>query len=384
MKNILKMNHTETEVLEKLQNKVEEVVRPLQDQVDRLQEKQDGHPFQTKQQTVSLINETLKNAVGLLESVKKTRYGKADIEIKSGVIDMGITTSTGAGVVLGDREPGISSAPKRKPIILDNIQVGTTNSNTVEWVEKTDEEGNPAFRKEFETLPNRSWKTVLKQSLVKKIGVNSDHSKEIMEDVESFRSELQSDLVEQIQLVLDHNLLYGTGGGSDDQDNKGILQHAQAWSNTVNGEPYTVDNPNIFDVIAIGLNQIEEEHHMPSVILMRPSTALEMQLSKDKNGMYVLPPFTSNNGLVVKGLPVVTNTLLNPKEIVLMDGTKAKYFFKRNWQLEISDSHDDNFTKDVITVKLTGRGAIRIKETDAKAFVHISNVDTAILSLTGS
>lgn len=369
-------------IVDSFVTKSSEMVNGLQDQIDKLNEKQHSMKL-FKGGDTNFIDYAAKSAAGLAEAFKKDgRYAQSEITLKSGPLDMGTTTTTGAGVILGDREPGIHSNPKRRPVILDNIQVGSTDAPTIEWIEKTDEVGNPAFRREFEEHPKTSWKTVLKKSHVKKIGVFAEYSKEILEDLEAFQAELRADLVEKIQLVLDHNLLYGQGGEAGDQDMKGILEFSQAWSNLVNAELLNVESPNIFDVIAVGLNQIEEEHHAGSAILMRPSTALEMQLSKDKNGVYVLPPFTTKTGLEIASIPVVTNTLLSPKEIVIMDGNKAKYFFKRNWQLEISDSHNDNFTKDIIIVKLTGRGALRIKDTDAKAFVHVANVDDAITALT--
>jgi HK97 family phage major capsid protein len=365
-----------------LQKEITPLVDGLQDQIDKLNQKQHALGL-FKGGDVSFIDFAAKSATKLVENFKRDgRYAQSEITMKSGPLDMGVSTTTGAGVILGEREPGIHSAPKRRPVILDYIQVGTTSAPTVEWIEKTDEAGLPAFRREFEEHPKRSWKTVLKKAHVKKIGVYVEYSKEILEDLEGFQQELRSDLVEQVQLLLDNNLLNGQGGEAGDQDMKGILEFAQPWSNIINGQTLTVESPNIFDVIAVGMNQIEEEHHAATAVLMRPSTALEMQLSKNKDGVYVLPPFTTKTGLVIAGMPVVTNTLLSPKEIVLLDGNKAKYFFRRNWQLEISDSHGDNFTKDVITVKLTGRGALRIKDTDAYAFVHVTNVDTALTALT--
>jgi hypothetical protein len=98
----------------------------------------------------------------------------------------------------------------------------------------------------------------------------------------------------------------------------------------------------------------------------------------------LMPPFAAANGTQVEGLPVITNTLLGPTEILIMDGTKAQFLWKRNWQLELSDSHSENFAKDVLAVRLTGRGVLKIKNTDAKAFVHVADYTDAIAALTPS
>ena len=349
----------------------------LQDQIDKLNQKHEELKL-TRQKAESFVDQIISKAVELKAAYTEKGKGVAELTLKSGPLDMGNTTTTGAGIPQGDREPGISYAPKRRPVMLDVILSGSTNSNVVEWVEKTDEAGEPAFKKEFETFPKRSWKSVLRSLTVKKIAVLAEYSKEILEDVDFFQAELRRDLVEQIQLALDANILHGTGGDANDADLKGIKDIAQSWNN--NG--FTVAEPSIYDVIAVAVNQIEEEHHFPTVIMMRPKTAMAMKLTKDKEGRYVMPPFATANGTSVEGLPVVTNTLLGANEILVMDGTKAQFLWKRNWSLELSDSHDDNFAKDVLAVRLSGRGVLKVKNTDAKAFVFVSNYNTAITALT--
>jgi len=334
----------------------------------------------TEKKAERFVDDVMKQAGAAIKAFKEKGKAAIDFVTKSAptAISMGTSVSTSAGIPFEDRTPGISYAPERAPLMLDLILTGSTNSDTVTWVEKTDEAGAPAFKKEFEEFPKRSWKSTLRTTLVKKIAVLAEYSNEILEDVDYFAAELRRDLVEQIQLALDTNILNGEGGGASDADLKGILDYAQAWNNGT----FTVADPTIYDVLAVAVNQIREEHHNPTVIVMRPSTAMQMKLSKDKNGNYVMPPFAAANGVNVEGLPVVTNTLLGTGEILVMDGTKAQFLWKRNWRLEVSDSHDENFSKDVVAVRLSGRGALKIKNTDAKAFVHIADVADAIEALT--
>ena len=360
-----------------------DITEGLQTQIDKLNEKHEALKH-TRKQAESFVDSIVSKAAEIGKTFTEKGRAVAELTLKSGPLDFGISTTTGDGIPQGDREPGINYAPKRRPVMLDVILSGSTNSNVIEWVEKTDEEGKPAFRKEFETFPKRSWKSILRQLTVKKIAVLAEYSKEILEDVDFFQAELRRDLVEQIQLVLDDNILNGEGGGATDADLKGVLEYAQAWTNVINSTPFVVADPSIYDVIAVGVNQIEEEHHFPTVILMRPSTAMAMKLSKDKEGRYLMPPFSTPNGTSVEGLPVITNTLLKANEILIMDGTKAQFLWKRNWQLELSDSHAENFDKDVLAVRLTGRGVLKVKNTDTKAFVHIADYNDAIAALTPS
>ena len=351
----------------------------LQTQIDKLNEKYDAMQL-TEKQAEGFADHLIKSMPKMIEMYKDRGKATSDFTMKSGPETMSVINTTGDGVVLEDRMPGINYAPERQPALLQVIRTSTTNSDTVTWVEKTDEQGEPAFKKELETYPQRSWKTIKRSALVKAIAVFAEYTREAMEDVDGFVAEVRRDLVEQIRLVLDANILNGTGGGSADADHKGILEIAQAWDN----DGFGLAKANIYDVLAVAINQVQIEHHQPTGIMMHPSLAMAMKLTKDDNGNYVIPPFSAANGVRVDGLPVITNTLFDKKEILVMDSNKADYKIKRDWQLLMSDSHAENFTKGVITVTLTGRGALVIKNVDYKAFVHVSDYKTAITALTSA
>jgi len=352
-----------------------ESIQGIQEQIDKLNEKHEALKL-TGHKAESFIESIVGKAAELRAQYKEKGKGVLELTLKQPV-NMGITTTTGTGVVPPDREPGISYAPKRRPVMLETILSGTTTSNVVEWIEKVTEEGAPAFRREFETYPKRSWGSVTRSLTVKKITVLAEFSKEIVDDVDLFQAELRRDLVEQLQLVLDNEILRGTQGDPGEAGLKGLSEYAQAWNNGT----LRVPNPTIYDVIAVAINQIEEEHHFPTVILMRPSTALAMKLAKDGQGNYVMPPFASANGTSIEGVAVVTNTLLGANELLIMDGTKAQYLTKQNWQIEMSNSHASNFAQGMLAVTLTGRGVLKVKNTDTRAFVHVANVNTAITAL---
>ena len=348
----------------------------LQTQIDKLNEKYDALQ-DTGKKAEHFADQLIKNMPDVIASYKEKGKATSVMTLKSGAEIMGTSTTTGAGVILEDRMPGINYEPERQPALLNVIRTSTTNSDTVSWVEKTNEQGDAAFKKELETYPLRSFETILRTALVKKIAVYAEYTREAMEDVDGFTAEVRRDLVEKIQLQLDNNILNGTGGSSSDADHSGILNVAQAWDN----DGFGVAKANIYDVLAVAINQVQIEHHQPNVIMMHPSLAMAMKLTKDDNGNYVMPPFAAANGVRVDSLPVLTNTLFDTKEILVMDSTRVDYKIKRDWQLLMTDSHAENFTKDVITVTLTGRGALVIKNVDYKAFVHVSDYTTAITAL---
>jgi len=357
---------------------VYKMAEDIQAQVDKLNEKLEAFNH-TGKQAETFADQLIQKAPDLVSQYNEKKHGKIELNLKTSPIDMGLTTAITGQIPQAEREPGIAHEPKRQPLLLSLIRTGTTNSNKLEWIEKETELGEPAFKAEFESYPKRSWKSKVASTDVKKLGVLAEYSKEILEDVDYFQAELRRDLVEQLQFVLDKNILEGDGN-SDDLVGIKELDDTLTWDN----DDFQVANPSLYDVIAVGVNQVETAHHNPSVIMMHPKTAMTMKLTKDDNNNYVMPPFAAANGVRVEGLPVVTNTLMGEKEIIIMDGSVAQLVWKRNWTIDISDSHGENFDKDVLAVRLSGRAALKIKGTDAKAFCILSDYDTAITALTPS
>ena len=353
--------------------------KQLQDQIDELTKKSDkmnDSPGRiSKGFGVTLEKEAKAALTKMKEAGNKTYIH--EFKTASDIMGVGQGYNSAAGVVLEDREPGIHQKPLRRPVILDYITQGVTTSDTATWVEKTDEDGLPLFRKELETAPLRKYKLARKTRGVRKIMVASHYSREAMEDISDFVPELRRDLLDQMERVLDKNLWDGNGG---DTELLGLtnLTNIQIIQPPVG---YVIDKPSVLDAIAVGVKQIREEHFEPTVVVVSPQTFLDMRLTKTEDGQYILPPYQSGTGTSFDGLPVVVNTLLDPYEIFIMDGRVALFKWRRAYQLEISDSHGDFFLDDVMTVKLTARGVLRVKECDEKAFAYSVDYRNVITQL---
>ncbi len=358
-----------TELQKDLQIQIDELTK----KADKMNEKADNVISIDSQLRKMVTKELLSEARGMAKEKKGAKV--FELEFKT-PITMNVTQGGTTGQIpVTQREPGISFEPKRKPFVLDYIVNGVATSNDVSWVEKYDEKGEPAFKKELEKFPQRSWKHRAKSVKVKKVAVYSKYSNESLEDVDYFIGEVRRDIVEQLELTVDNEVLKGTSDSEsfDAAGLKGILEYAQVWDNG----GLTVKDPNIYDVLATGINQIIEEHHMPNVIFMHPRDVLEMRLTKDKNGNYVMPPFSAVNGSSIEGIPIVMNTAVTKGDFLIMDGTKAAAFWKRMMEVKLFDQNEDDALHDLFTVTGTARLALRIKATDLKAFV-VGSIATSL------
>jgi HK97 family phage major capsid protein len=300
---------------------------------------------------------------------------KKDMQLKT-AIDMGLTTAITGQIPQAEREPGIAYAPEQPLSLLNVIPTGTTSSNKLEWVEKTDENGLPAFRAEFLAAPQRSWKSIVRSTDVSKLTVYSEFSKEILDDVDYFRSEVYRDLSTQMRLKLESSAYSGDG---TPPELKGVLEYAQPWDNDGNKLEAGV-SANIYDVIGAAVTQIGKEYHTANVVMVNNWLFRKMRWTKDSNNNYIIPPFVSG-GQTIENLRVVITELVDDNCLLVADINKAQLYIKKDLVLEMFDQHAENAIKDIVVVKATMRAALKIKNTDAKAFVYCDDVAAAITAL---
>ena len=347
---------------------VPEYVKNMQTQLDNLEAGTKGN----KQLYGIPSNVFAQEAKTALTKLKEsgTKSIVHNFEAKDATImGVGQGYNSGAGVVLEHREDGIHQQNYRRPVLLNYMYGSLTGSDTITWVEKENEDGTPLFKKELETAPLRKYKLARKTSPVRKIMVASHYSREAMDDIQGFVSELERDLSEKARDVLDRKIWGGVGDDTEILGLKNYL-HIQDIEPPYN---YQIENASVLDAIAVGVKQIREEHYNPSVVVVSPQTFLDMRLTKSTDGQYILPPYQSGSGASFDGIPVVVNTLLDPYELFIMDGSAATFYWRKMWTLEVSDSHGDYFLDDVLTIKLTARGALRVRDCDQKAFAYTAD-----------
>jgi HK97 family phage major capsid protein len=349
----------------------------LQSQIDTMIKNIEDLKTGNKKTATNPMGEIVNGFVELAKEMKEKGQPKVSksMELKT-VIDMGLTTAITGQIPQAEREPGIAYEPEQPLSLLNVIPTGTTTSNKLEWVEKTDEQGNPAFRAEFLAAPQRSWKSIVRSTDVQKLTVFSEFSKEILEDVDYFRSEVYRDLSTQMRLKLESSVYEGNG---TPPELKGILEYTQAWDNDGNKLEAGV-SANIYDVIGAAITQIGKEHHTANVVMVNNWLFRKMRWTKDSNNNYIIPPFVSG-GQTIENLRVVVTELVDDNELLVCDMTKAQLYIKKDLVLEMFDQHAENAIKDILVVKATMRAALKIKNTDAKAFVYCDDVAAAITAL---
>jgi HK97 family phage major capsid protein len=269
----------------------------------------------------------------------------------------------------------VSRDPQRAPFIQELVSVGTISSNLDAWIETTGEDGDPLPVAELAKLSAKDYDYARRTAEVKKIGVYSKYSVEMAEDLPNLISEVKNNLVVDLKRVVDTQLLNGNG---EYDELTGILKNAVNYN--AGSFAGTVKEANRFDVIETAVSQVITALHMPNVVCVNPTDVAKMNLTKNTNGTYVLPPFITAGGQTISGVRVVANTGITAGKFLVGDFSKSTVKYRKGLTIEMANTDADDFTHDRFTVKATVRLVHRVRENDYEAFVY-GDFSTAIASL---
>ncbi len=357
-KTVKEMNEANTKLVEaqKAQSGVIEELRT------KLERKEDTNvPFDIQLKT--LLNENKAALVAMKNGDSKSNIR---MTIKA-VGNMLVSTNITGQIPLAEREGGITRIVQRQPFLLDIMNVGSITSNLWEWVQQANKDGAAGMTAEGVKKNQIDFDLVLASATVRKVTAFIKVSKEMLDDVALIQSEIDQELKEQINLVIDAQLLSGNGAG---QNLVGVLQNAVAFAPgifaTAAASPVVL--PTNQDVLRVAINQIRIAQFQPNYIVMHPSDATSMDLSKLASGAYILPPFSTNANTVIKGIPVITNTGMTIGTYLVGDFTKSGVRIREGLTFDVGYENDD-FTKNFVTILAEARLVHRVKSNHFNAFV---------------
>ena len=288
---------------------------------------------------------------------------------------MALTTNITGQIPQAEREAGITRIVTRNPFILQLVNVGTIMSNVWEWVEQKNKDGGSAMTAEGAAKSQADFDLVVASANVKKVTAYIKVTKEMLDDVELMRSEIDQELTELINLRIDDQLLNGTGLTVN---LVGINENATAYA--AGAFALAIPTPTKWDVLRTAINQVRVNLFEPNYIILHPTDVTGMELSKDSTGQYIMPPFAALDGTVVSGIRVVANVGVAIDSFLVGDFSKAGVRFKEGLTINVGYENDD-FTKNLVTILAEARLVQRVKSNHYGAFVK-GVLSTAITALT--
>ena len=315
-----------------------------------------------------------------MEDIKAVAKGvsAAEILVKANTVRASISGNTESF-----RLPEIERLAHRKLSMYDifpKIPVDGTNNNGVitytDWDEATTVRA-AAMIAEGGTFPESTATFIEKNIAIKKVGDTLPVSAEFYEDEARFAAELELFLQTNIELEIDQQIYNGDGTGNN---LTGITQTATPFNAT---GLTTVANATFYDLLAIAPEMLigYGSKYMFDAVLMNKKMINKLHLTKDADNNYIIPPFTTLNGMNVSGMVVIEANVMADNEAILADRRYGAIYERTGVTME-RGLVGTQFVQDLETLKVRKRLAFLIKESNARGFIYISDVDAAITAIT--
>lgn len=274
------------------------------------------------------------------------------------------TTNTTTVGVPPDLQPGVIPGTQRRLTIRDLLTPGRTQSNMIQYTKETGFTNNAATVSETVEKPESSLTYELSQSAVVTIAHWVKASKQILDDFLALQSQIDGRLRYGLALVEENQLLKGSGVGNN---LNGIYTQATAYS-----APISVASPTKIDVLRLMLLQAEIAEFPSTGIVLHPSDWAAIELTKDSTGAYIFANPQSLATPALWGRPVVpTQAMTVDTALVGAFRLGAQVFDREDANVVISTENQDDFIKNMITIRAEERLALAVYRPEA----FIKNAD---------
>jgi len=263
---------------------------------------------------------------------------------------------------------------RKKPTFWDRLAKGRTGLPAYPWVNKTNKQGNAAFIGEGVLKPLASFELVSEISNPKKVAERMKASTELLYDVAGMETLIEQELRYEVEMAANTAVLTGTVSSTSPA---GVTTIASPYTLTTVKTP----NPNNSDAVRAAKAQLVSLNFDRDIVaFVNPIDAANMDLAKaNDSGVYMLPPFTTADGRVIAGVPVIEDNNIAVGYLLIGDMTKYKVLMYQDFFIAWGWENDD-FSKNLVTVI----GEMRIHQYSsanwAGAFIYdtFANIKTAL------
>jgi HK97 family phage major capsid protein len=191
-------------------------------------------------------------------------------------------------------------------------------------------------------------------------------SRQMLDDIPAMTSFLQSRLLEKYLIAEDAQILSGDGTAPNLQ---GILGVATAATGAA-----TVDVEQLVQAIA----QLESSNYSATGIMVNPTDWAAIMNTKNTNAAYSLPAstvVTTDGNVSIAGIPLYKSTAIAVDKFLVGDWAMgAQIMQNQGISVQFSEMDGDNFTKNLITVRVEARIALPIYYAGAFVYGDFGNV----------
>ncbi len=293
-----------------------------------------------------------------------TKRGRATVNVKAIISALTTDADGSAGdLIVPQRLAGIIAPPPRRMTIRDLITPGRTSSNAIQYVKETGFTNNAATVSETAgtAKPQSEIKFDLVNTSVTTIAHYVRATKQILDDAPMIQSYVDGRLRYGLMYVEENQLLNGSGTGTD---LNGIYTQASTYAAPI--EPSSAGNLTKIDVIRLAILQAALAEYPVNGMVLHPSDWADIELTKDDVGRYLFTNPQNGTEPRLWRLPVVeTQAMTLDRFLVGAFQLGAQIFDREDANVEISTEDQDNFIKNLVTIRAEERLGLAVYRPEA-------------------
>jgi HK97 family phage major capsid protein len=213
------------------------------------------------------------------------------------------------------------------------------------WVEELNEQGNPTFVAEGGAKSQVSVRYEEREMKSKKVAAWVKVTEEMLRDLPQLITYIQTNLVKRIDLITESALFTADGTGNN---LTGLTEYAVPFT----GGGLTSTSPTFADVFRALALQVELANGTATAVFVKPSILAQMDVEKDSEGRYIIPPFRSpSTGNQVAGITLISTNALGNSDPDFIGGdlSVVNVRFREGMRIEMDRTGND-FTNNLYTI----------------------------------
>ena len=248
----------------------------------------------------------------------------------------------------------ILTDPFRTIHLRDLMRTSVIEQNGVfKFAKKTGSEGGVGIQTEGASKSQVDYDFTISEVTPKTIAVYSKISKQMLSRLTWLQNFVSTQMVQDLQNFEDDQLL----------DFAGTSDFSGLWENATTYVPSgsVVAGSNRWDKLANAIAQLRATRFAPSAILVNPIDQMELLINKESGAGYSFPSLIAGGNLSVAGVPVIATDIIPANSFFVADMAKgAELLFEDNITTEFAYEDGDNFTKNLVTVRVEESVALPI------------------------
>lgn len=271
-----------------------------------------------------------------------------------------LDASAGAGI-WSQRLPGVVEEPLRPLSIRQLLDVGSTDSNLIEWIRELLYTTNADVVSEGAQKPESDITYERQDVPVRTIAHWIRATRQVLADFPQLATLINGRLTYGLAIAEEDELLLGDGTG---EHLLGLIPQATAYNNSLNRA-----NDTFIDVIRHAILQVRLSFYNATGIVLTPTDWHNIELTKDNQNRYLMANPAGNLPAMLWGRPVVeSDAMPNDQFLVGAFRTAATLFDREQTTVMVSTEDRDNFIKNMVTILCEERLALAVSR--PASFVH--------------